>query len=501
MSDCTEILGIASDATLQEIKRAYARALKANRPDDDPEAFGRVHAAFEACVMRLKRREAGLDDEPDWFDQDEDEYDESIPVSSSVVPAATLVPADEEPRDDAALTVVFQAVDAILEAAETLSPSDFSTWLQSDERLYDLGFKRHVGDLVLERVSERADGLEWKSLAALHKFFEVDSISDPRLRHDYEARQVWLRVQADARFEQGVLAKRSPDMPFADLIVLAELFDPPDRSRHLKMHLIPTLPGQLRNRFEELRAEDPERAEAAVSAQARDYWLPLTDPARLHPRRVALALAHCALLSLPFGLLLATPQYDWRRVLGIWGAIAGIVFAIWLARALFSFGGACYSAWRMRTVGAGEAPAGSNIFADRATAIAASAALLSLGLSFLALRYDKAYMGLILQVWLTMFMAIPTFRVPRFRWEAVLAAAAVAVYAFPAIRAVGSTDLEDWFLAVGPAAFATGVLAVLVLDAAVARLTRQALSDVRDAISLPQCILAVVAALAASLIR
>ena len=84
----------------------------------------------------------------------------------------------------------------------------------------------------------------------------------------------------------------------------------------------------------------------------------------------------------------------------IWAVTAGVLFAIWLARALIALTTARYSAWRLRTVGAGEAPAGSNILADRVTAIAGTSAILSLGLAIVALRSGKANMGMILQVWL-----------------------------------------------------------------------------------------------------
>jgi|GEM_PF-5782002 len=88
-------------------------------------------------------------------------------------------------------------------------------------------------------------------------------------------------------------------------------------------------------------------------------------------------------------------------------------------------------------------------------------------------------------------------RTPRFRWEALLAAAAAAVCAYPAIRAQGAADLDEAFYAVAPGAFAFGMLAVMLLDIAHARLARQALSDVRDAVSIPLCVLAAVAAVAA----
>lgn len=499
MIDCSQVLGIEPEATLVEIKRAYARALKANRPDDDPEAFGRVHAAFEACVARFKRRQAGLDDEEDWFDDEADSYAGGVPLPPELVavetPFSAQVEEDFESPEPAAHDEVGQAVNSILEAAAQMSVPDFHTWLRSDERLYGLAFKRDVGDRVIESASRHAHTFGSRAMAAIHEFFEVDSISDPRLRHDFEARQVWLQVQADGRFHRILQKVRGPYSDFTDRTVFAELLDPPDRKRHLKMHLIPLLSGQIRKRFKELSAEDPMRTEAALSPQARDYWLPLTDPEKLHPRRLALALIHCLMVSFPFGLVLTASNFAWSRLLTIWGGIAGIIFAIWLGGALLSFIASRYSSWRIRTVGTGEAPAGANIFADKPTALAVGGAMISLGIAALALRLDKTTLGLIVQVWLVMLMAFVVFKVPRFRWEAFAAVAATTVVAYPYFRALGSAELEDAFLAVGPGAFSAGVLSAVLVDALHARFMRQALSDVRDLISVPQCVLAVIAAL------
>ena len=492
-----ELLGVPRDATLLEIKRAYARVLKLNRPDDDPDAFGLVHAAFEACVANFRRRESEIEDEDDDEESQDDEFETEGQVVrweadeggwDSAAPSPVMRPAtavDDE---------VSRAVEAIVENAEKLPTKQFDSWLKADERLYALGFKRDVGDLAIERVSQDAARFPWQTLEAIHSFFEVDSIADPRLRNDFMARETWLRVQADARFHRRVEAlRRNPYNTFSERVVLAELFDSPDRRRRLKMHLYPTLPGQLRNTFQSLSAEDPDRAEAALSTQARDYWLPLTDPAKLHWRRLALAVGHAATLALLFAALVTAFEFSARLFFNVWGVITAILFGIWLARVLFSFGTARYSAWRLRTVGAGEAPAGANLFADRITVIAGGAAALSLTLSAVVLHTVSATTGIFFQMWLVIFMIVPAIRGTRFRWETALAVLAVASAAYPLLAKLGSLEGIDDFLAAAPGALAIGILCVLVLDDIHGRVTRQPVADVRDAISVPQCVLAIVA--------
>jgi hypothetical protein len=192
-------------------------------------------------------------------------------------------------------------------------------------------------------------------------------------------------------------------------------------------------------------------------------------------------------VGLAFGLLFV--DRGWRALENsAW--VSGVVFCIWLASALLKWSVARYSAWRLRTVGAGEAPAGSNPLADKVTAIALTSALLSIALSIVALRVDKATLGIILQVWLIIAMVGVMFRVPRFRWEAVLASIAIAAFAYPYIRGLGAASLEETFYSVGPGALSTGVLAVLLVDVLHARHTRQALADVREGVSVPLCVLA-----------
>jgi hypothetical protein len=490
MSDCTDVLGIAPDADLQEIKRAYARALKLNRPDDDPEAFARVQEAFEACVARFKRRQAGVDEESDWSDEDEWIEEDGLPAMGS---AATFEPTAEEGSAQAG---TFEAVEAILDAASTMPFGEFRAWLRADERLYDLAFKRGVGDLVIERMTPRADELDWRAMAVLYEFFEVDSVSDPRLRSDYMARSLWTRVQADLRFDRTLRARRAPyAVDTMDAMVFAELFDAPARKRFILMHLVPWLPGQLRSQFKQLSALDPERAEAALSSRARDYWLPLTDPARLNPRRVGLVMLQCVLGILPLALLISAPEFG-RKFFKVWSIFAAVIFGVWLLRTTAVAVWAQYTAWRLRTVGAGEAPVGASMFADRVTVLAGGSALASLALSIGVLMSGNATLGLMVQVWLLM-VGVVAFRGTRFRWEALLAAVAAAACAYPHFRWLGGPQIDERWLAVSPGALAAGILVVLVVDALHARLSRQALADVRDGLSVPQCLLAVSLALIA----
>ncbi|ASJ71344.1 J domain-containing protein [Granulosicoccus antarcticus] len=52
---CWQTLGVNSDADKKTIKLAYAKKLKATRPDDDPEGFIALHQAYKAALQEAAR--------------------------------------------------------------------------------------------------------------------------------------------------------------------------------------------------------------------------------------------------------------------------------------------------------------------------------------------------------------------------------------------------------------------------------------------------------------
>ncbi len=54
-SDARDVLGVSSDDDPLAIKRAYRRAVLANPPDGDPDAFRRVREAYETLCTPVPR--------------------------------------------------------------------------------------------------------------------------------------------------------------------------------------------------------------------------------------------------------------------------------------------------------------------------------------------------------------------------------------------------------------------------------------------------------------
>ena len=58
-------LGLPGPAGLPDIRSAYARRLKTTHPEEDPEGFQRLHAAYQEASRRARRaRQAGQEAPP-----------------------------------------------------------------------------------------------------------------------------------------------------------------------------------------------------------------------------------------------------------------------------------------------------------------------------------------------------------------------------------------------------------------------------------------------------
>ncbi|NLR73810.1 J domain-containing protein [Leeia aquatica] len=151
MSRCWEILGIEATSDTRLIKRAYAKLLKVNRPEDDAEAFQRLRDAHDEALARAA-----------WMLEEEEEGEAELvesatqeaPLGSPVTPlgedvirnefAATLEedppPADADERielhsADSTTTLGqwYQQVLALLEQPEALLSALNEIW--TDPRL------------------------------------------------------------------------------------------------------------------------------------------------------------------------------------------------------------------------------------------------------------------------------------------------------------------------------------------------------------------------------
>ncbi|WP_462381380.1 J domain-containing protein [Pseudomonas sp. Marseille-QA0892] len=193
-----ETLGLDDDADERAIKRAYARLLKQNRPDDDPEAFQRLRNAYEDALEDVR-----------WRAEQEDALEEdAYPAAATPAMPVTMVEQvapRSQPLDAAPATFDVDPWSAFTLNETPLAepappPVDIEAWfeLPLDEaleqarnagqvRAFELGLlERCVEDGSVEVLPWAQENLGWFSPGQ----------SDYLPRHDLEMLAQRLMTQA-----------------------------------------------------------------------------------------------------------------------------------------------------------------------------------------------------------------------------------------------------------------------------------------------------------------
>ena len=185
---CWKVLGIEPTADKAVIKRAYAVMLKLNKPDENPQGFSQLHAAYKQALQQSPRyAEAVVEEEHETvsisaqdgnildsaIDQTQSRPHLDVPVEYSIEQQHELTAAPQL-HSPHALEPVMQADDEELyfddldEAWENLvdsthhalsSPArandkDCWTFIEETDALYDLQFKAEFSYFLFEKLLE-----------------------------------------------------------------------------------------------------------------------------------------------------------------------------------------------------------------------------------------------------------------------------------------------------------------------------------------------------------
>lgn len=141
MTDAWKILGLDPDtADEKQVRSAYARLLKLNRPDQNPEGFQQLRHAYEHALQWLRHRNAPADAE----DEPEEPGDEVAHVPSASAQSALSTPPPQQPAPVESLpglramevewprewSYALEAVKTALQKVETHGPAQAETHLR-----------------------------------------------------------------------------------------------------------------------------------------------------------------------------------------------------------------------------------------------------------------------------------------------------------------------------------------------------------------------------------
>jgi hypothetical protein len=167
-----ELLGLPMDADAASIKRAYARLLRSTRPDDDPEGFQRLHAAYKAALAFAERPQPS-------------QANAAVVVTASEPVRPPVVPPEPEsaaPSSAAAglrqrtVDINILATEVIRTATETDDSAALAQWLQGRSEFWSIMIKQQTGNLVMRRLFQQPQAIAPQSMDSLLQFFDLDHV-------------------------------------------------------------------------------------------------------------------------------------------------------------------------------------------------------------------------------------------------------------------------------------------------------------------------------------
>src|SRR5690606_1286172 len=179
-----EYLGLPDDAGERDIKRAYARALKVTRPDEDAAGFQTLNEAYQTALSIARSYvpaevcvpAGGAAPEP----SDTTEHPASFDWAVSAETQALAVPVEHAAvAADPAPAPRFDMDEFRLELAERCRdqrPEPLDSWLYSIGALYDIELKQQAGIYLYNWLvhGDEAPILRSAQLQQLGEFFSMD---------------------------------------------------------------------------------------------------------------------------------------------------------------------------------------------------------------------------------------------------------------------------------------------------------------------------------------
>lgn len=294
MANVWQQLGIAPTVDEREIRRAYARRLKAVHPEDDPEGFQRLRAAYEVAMDAARWGELLPDEDPADPDTSVEQLDTSLE--------------DREPDEPAQHFVVFKDQDLLqpsmcVPVAGSLVENLLSTLRSKGEQAAiehlihlwgspeteNLETRDDFESLLVKAVSQM-DRKPYLLLAKVVDLFNIEiraGLINSRLTYWHSTLLIHLETaRCYARLLQTAQTKPpSPDktstsftilpldVPTEDQIFAAQILTGPfDLKKFRKIARLRQKRGLVLGLFKRLKANYPDAVRHALDPQVVGWW-------------------------------------------------------------------------------------------------------------------------------------------------------------------------------------------------------------------------------------
>lgn len=187
------LLGVAVDADVSSVKRAYARLLRSTRPDEDADAFQRLHMAYQLVLAHANGRELraaaqpvdaprpALSGAPNDQATDETAFTPVAAPPPTAVVNHTATPSQPHPAGPEERTVVTanpqELVHRVIQYAVTASDDRvLSRWLSTLPELWSIQTKLQTGRLLLNQLFGDPKPMAPACLDTLLQFFDLQQV-------------------------------------------------------------------------------------------------------------------------------------------------------------------------------------------------------------------------------------------------------------------------------------------------------------------------------------
>jgi len=167
-----ELLGLTPEADAASVKRAYARLLRTTRPDEDPEAFQRLHTAYKMVLAHVTKSTQPSVSAPPATAQKESHRPDT---AASPVPS-TPHSSDAKPLPAPAIHLGNLTNDVIRAAIEAENGSALFHQLQKRSEFWSIQVKQQAAQIVLQRLFQQPQPISGDNMDALLRFFDLDHV-------------------------------------------------------------------------------------------------------------------------------------------------------------------------------------------------------------------------------------------------------------------------------------------------------------------------------------
>lgn len=169
-----ELLGLRPDAEAADVKRAYARLLRTTRPDDDAEAFQRLHAAYKMALAHANRKADASPATPINVPQAEATRPSPSPIATPVSPPTTQVHA---PNVSLPVVAMGPLTGAVIQAAvDAQNGNALLRWLQGRAEFWSIQVKSQAAQVLLQRLFQQPQAISAECMDTLLQFFDLNHV-------------------------------------------------------------------------------------------------------------------------------------------------------------------------------------------------------------------------------------------------------------------------------------------------------------------------------------